>query len=62
MVFVVMITALIVSARRRSDDREEPDDYARVKAEVLRLRERVRTLERIVTDPDNRLSRDIGDL
>ncbi|MAP93697.1 MAG: hypothetical protein CMK07_01985 [Ponticaulis sp.] len=52
----------LLSMRRTSGEPEAPQDYDRVKNEVLRLRDRVRTLERIVTDPRDNLSRDIDKL
>lgn len=56
-----MLLTLIGAFERRPRE-TEPDDYESVKDEVLRLRERVRTLEKIVTDPDDRLSRDFRNL
>lgn len=57
----LMLMTLIGGFRQTKAD-EQPEDYDRLKEEVWRLRERVRTLERIITDPDETLSRKFRDL
>ena len=56
-----MLLTLIGAFDRRPRE-TEPEDCTGLKDEVLRLRDRVRTLEKIVTDPDDRLSRDFRNL
>ncbi len=58
--FILLI--ILISGRRSCREPEAPQDYDRVKDEVQRLRDRVKTLERIVTDPRENLSRDIDKL
>ena len=58
--FILLIS--LIGGRRSCRESEIPQDYDRVKDEVLRLRDRVKTLERIVTDPRENLSRDIDKL
>ena len=62
MAAILLGVVIVIQALKRPETRREPEDYGNVKDEVLRLRERVRTLERIVTDPDEGLSRDFRKL
>jgi len=62
MAAILLGVVLVIQALKRPPRRNEPEDYGSMKDEVLRLRERVRTLERIVTDPDEGLSRDFRKL
>ena len=59
---ILLFVVFVIMALKRPAPKNEPADYGRVKDKVLRLRERVRTLERIVTDPDEGLSRDFRKL
>lgn len=65
-VAIVMITTIIKSrahgGRRRLDDPAEDSENRRLREEVKQLKERIHVLERITTDRENSLSRDIEEL
>lgn len=46
----------------REDDRASDADIARMEADIARLKERVRVLEKITTDGDQRLREEISRL
>ena len=69
---VVIIVAIVFGAKAwrdhlrfkemRASDRASDADFERMTQEVARLKERVRVLEKIVTDGDKNLSEEISRL
>lgn len=66
-VAIVMLASILkarYSWRQRRDEVDRPDDgeASRLREEVKQLKERIHVLERITTDRENSLSREIEEL